>query len=218
MITKEKLEIALGLDIRYLSNINNNAELPYETSEGWKTISIYDKRIIDNFKFYTGIGSRETPPNILEVMRLVGVILDKKGFILRSGGAVGADSSFESAAINKEIYLPERNFNDNKSKLYNINTKAFIIAESIIAHWDNLKPYAKKLHSRNVHQIMGLELSKNSKLSSMVICYTKNGLLKGGTATAIKLANKLDIKVYNLGDRKDLTYIINYIKINKHLI
>ena len=44
---------------------------------------------------YSGIGSRETPDNVLVVMEKLGAAFAKKGFVLRSGGADGADSAFE---------------------------------------------------------------------------------------------------------------------------
>ena len=46
-------------------------------------------------KWYTGVGSRETPSDILEVMESVGYALASQGWTLRSGGAVGADQAFE---------------------------------------------------------------------------------------------------------------------------
>ena len=47
-------------------------------------------------KFYTGIGSRETPQKILEVMTQLGLELAANNWTLRSGGAEGADTAFES--------------------------------------------------------------------------------------------------------------------------
>lgn len=59
--------------------------------------------------FYTGIGSRETPPEILAEMIKIGDALRAKGFILRSGGAPGADTAFETGCDlhydqKKEVY------------------------------------------------------------------------------------------------------------------
>jgi len=45
--------------------------------------------------YYAGIGSRSTPDNVLGIMEKLGIVLAKKGFILRSGGADGADKAFE---------------------------------------------------------------------------------------------------------------------------
>ena len=59
---------------------------------------------------YTGIGSRKTPIEIINKMIKLGQILGKHGYILRSGGANGADKAFEQGCDNvlgkKEIYLP----------------------------------------------------------------------------------------------------------------
>jgi len=202
MISKNELEQILKVDIKYLS-YSQNSYLPYETDK-WNLISIYDERIKDYFKFYTGIGSRETPKEILTIMTEFAKIMDKKGYILRSGGANGADLAFEKGANHKEIFLPWKDFNKSTSKLYNINEKSFLIAEKIIPHWNNLSKGAKKLHARNIHQILGLNLDKKSKF---VICYTKDGKDVGGTATAIKLARKLNIKIINLGDKIQLENI-----------
>jgi len=49
-------------------------------------------------KFYTGVGSRKTPLSILKVMRKLGYKLAIDGWMLRSGGADGADSAFEKGA------------------------------------------------------------------------------------------------------------------------
>lgn len=58
-------------------------------------------------RFYAGIGSRETPPAILETMRAAARRLRDLGFVLRSGGAAGADTAFaEGAGVCSEIFLP----------------------------------------------------------------------------------------------------------------
>jgi len=49
-------------------------------------------------KYYTGVGSREIPNEIIALMKRVSSKLSKSGWVLRSGGAVGADSAFESGA------------------------------------------------------------------------------------------------------------------------
>ena len=65
--------------------------------------------------YYTGIGSRETPEEILGWMQDIGWLLGKRGYTLRSGGADGADSAFEKgcdqANGEKDIYIPWKNFN-----------------------------------------------------------------------------------------------------------
>ena len=78
---------------------------------------------------YAGIGSRETPPDILLKMVKIGCHLAKMGWTLRSGGAPGADSAFEKGCDlgggDKQIFLPWKGFQGNSSLLYNITEQAF---------------------------------------------------------------------------------------------
>ena len=55
---------------------------------------------------FSGIGSRKTPLEICKIMTRIGEKLQEKGYILRSGAAIGADKAFELGAKTKEIYLP----------------------------------------------------------------------------------------------------------------
>lgn len=148
---------------------------------------------------YTGIGSRETPDNILIKMKRIACDAAGDGLILRSGGADGADLAFENGCDmvqgEKEIYLPWKGFNNSLSTLYYIPEKAFEIASEIHPAWDKCSPGAKKLHARNVLQILGQDLNTPS---STVICWTKGGEPVGGTRTALVLAQQLDIKIINL--------------------
>jgi hypothetical protein len=48
--------------------------------------------------FYTGIGARATPPEVLSLMTRAAFALLKRGYVLRSGHAIGADSAFERGA------------------------------------------------------------------------------------------------------------------------
>ncbi len=60
-------------------------------------------------KSYAGIGSRETPAEILMYMTRIASFLESKGYTLFSGGASGADTAFEigvSNSGNKKIFLP----------------------------------------------------------------------------------------------------------------
>ena len=162
-------------------------------------------------KYYTGIGSRETPANIFSIMTQLAHVLDKQGYVLRSGGAEGADSAFEAGSTNKEIYLPWKGFNNNTSNLYMVNPEAFTLAKEFHPAWHRLSAGGRKLMARNMHQVTGKDLQT---FSNFVICYTPNGALTGGTAQAIKYAKSLEIEVINLGNKEDLLRIQDYIKEN----
>jgi len=155
-------------------------------------------------KFYTGIGSRETPQSILEFMRDIAIYLRNDGYILRSGGADGADSAFENGAIcNAHIFLPWKNFNDNPSPLYNITKEAEAMAEKYHPWFRNLKQGARKLHSRNCYQVLGENLDTPSEF---LICWTPGGLETGGTSQALRIAKDYNIRIYNLAKEEDLEY------------
>ena len=99
--------------------------------------------IIINLNYYAGIGSRETPTEILKLFEKVGYFLAKKNFILRSGHAPGADISFERGADKangkKEIFLPWRNFEGSDSNLIVSDERTFEIAKRFHPYWHNLK-------------------------------------------------------------------------------
>lgn len=165
-------------------------------------------------KIYTGIGSRETPKNILEIMIKFGECMAKIGCILRSGGADGADTAFEIGCDRfngrKEIYLPWINFNNRKSIVPSIN--AFDVAEQIASKhhpaWSRCSEGARRLHSRSVFQILGSELNAPT---DAVFCWTPNGSGSGGTGQAIRIAKSLNIKIYDMGNPEVLSLIVRKI-------
>ncbi len=155
-------------------------------------------------KRYAGIGSRETPDPILKQMVSLGKFMSSD-WILRSGGARGADSAFEIGCTlgggEKEIILPWRGFNGNGSQLIlpefgAIFDRACAIAEIMHPAWRNLRSSWQRLHARNVLQIMGTDLESPVDL---VICWTHKGRTLGDTATGIRLAESLHIPVLNMG-------------------
>ena len=151
--------------------------------------------------FYTGVGSRETPNDVMKVMYKFAQKMALHGAVLRSGGADGADTAFEWGCDKmqgkKEIYLPWQGFNDRCSPFHQVNEDALMIAKKVHPAWHRLSPAAKKLHGRNVYQVLGYGLDKPS---SLLVCWTKNGELVGGTEVdAIVLAHMYNIPVFNLG-------------------
>lgn len=152
---------------------------------------------------YAGIGSRETPAEVLETMTTIARSLALSGYTLRSGGAPGADLAFEKGAGQKEIFLPWKKFNDNPSALFSPSDKALEIASHHHPVWSRLPDSVKRLHGRNAHQILGLDLASPV---DFVLCWTQDGCESaktrtsktGGTGTAISIAYGLSIPVINL--------------------
>lgn len=150
--------------------------------------------------YYSGIGSRQTPTFICEVFTIIAQELSPY-WTLRSGGADGADNAFElGAGDNKHIWLPWKKFNKNESKLIFKDKRATAILKTVLSedHFSKLTDAAVRLHSRNVHQVMGDLIDEPD--SKFVLCWTVDAQDNlGGTATAIKLAKELNIPVYNFG-------------------
>lgn len=159
-------------------------------------------------KRYAGIGSRETPQVVLDLMTKIAVYLNDEGYVLRSGGADGADKAFESGAGElKEIFLPWKGFNGSNSLFYIdksfYRATAYKMASQFHPAWDKLNYGAQKLMARNTYQVLGKDLKSPSEF---IVCWTKGGKEIGGTAQAIRIAKHYEIKVYNLGLEKDLEF------------
>jgi hypothetical protein len=161
---------------------------------------------------YTGIGSRETPEPILSIMESIGFNFGSLGWLLRSGGASGADSAFEKGATKtfspKEIYLPWKLFNNNLSKLFNITNEALSIAAKFHKNWSNLSHGSRLLHARNVYQVLGYDLKTPTKF---IICWTVDGKFTGGTGQALRIADHYNIPIYNLFKLKISSDFVSYL-------
>lgn len=166
---------------------------------------------------YAGIGSRETPPTALDFMERCAMEWAMKDWTLRSGGAKGADSAFEKGAISLggpvEIYYTDRSrigYSDKESEdrfaklgQTNVDTydperfaQAMEIAEEYHPNWGACSSFARKLHARNSFIILGERLNEPVDL---VVCWTKDAKLQGGTAQGLRIAKDYQIPIANLG-------------------
>lgn len=152
---------------------------------------------------YAGIGSRETPKDITDKMKSIATQLAPV-WKLRSGHADGADAAFENGAIigngPMEIFLPWNNFNsaprNNPSYIVPKITKELEeFSASFHPAWNSCSDAAKCLHTRNSCQIMGLY---GDEPVDMVICWTKNGKRGGGTGQALRIAEFMQIPIFDL--------------------
>lgn len=152
-------------------------------------------------KYYSGIGSRNAPSEILNEMFKLGAFLANKNFILRSGAAEGSDEAFEKGCNSeyglKEIYLPWKKFNGSNSHLYYENYNNFKEALKISSKfhpcWNKLSIADKCLLGRNVYQVLGQDLQT---LSNFVICYTDDKKT-GGTKHTLRIAKSYNIPIFN---------------------
>lgn len=167
----------------------------------------------EGYSAYAGIGSRETPLDVVAEMEAIAAALQARGHVMRSGGADGkkgqapgtgsADVAFErgiSDRSKKEIYIPWAGFAGSKDGIVlprALETKAYEIASRAHPAWDRCSDGARKLHTRNVPQVLGQDLQTPVKF---VMCWTVDGGATGGTGQAIRIATNERIPVLNLRD------------------
>lgn len=173
-------------------------------------------------RYYTGIGSRETPSEVLELMTEVAKRLSEKGYTLRSGRAEGADSAFEEGSFHAELYIPWRSFASEKP--VKTGHSVFIrgddagsraIAETVHRGWHNLSRGAQALHSRNINQVLGQSSVSGVDPSEFVLFYapeTRGGNIRGGTATAVNFARSLNIPTLNLLNVGTLEEVLEWVE------
>lgn len=174
----------------------------------------------NKIRYYSGVGSRDTPQVILNDMKEIARVLRDAGYVLNSGGAGGADSAFEFGAGDlKQIFLPYDGFNgrrvDDVHFFMPDNPAAKKIAAKYHPNWNRCGFAAKRFHTRNSYQVLGMDLKTPV---DFVICYTEGGLLKGGTAQAMRIAKDHDIPIFNLGrlSKNDVLYMLSdYLKSNE---
>lgn len=160
--------------------------------------------------YWSGIGSRQTPPEICNLMTKIAFKLEQNNYILRSGKAIGADLAFEKGIQNfknKCIYTVE-NFDFSPENYEMCKSEILSILDSNI-NFENYSKSAQILILRDVNQVLGSRKTCLKK-SKFVICWTKhvNYYAKppnacGGTRFAVRIALKYGIPVFNLLIKED---------------
>lgn len=162
---------------------------------------------------YAGIGSRATPPAVLELMTRAASWLSTEGWVLRTGMATGADQAFYGGASTRgalELYLPWPTF-EADAHAPNCGSEQFVLGQPTAAAyelaarfhpaWSRLTRAVRALHARNAHQVLGADLQSPARF---VLCWTPDGSLDGrgqrvgGTGQALRIAHHHDIPIFNL--------------------
>lgn len=134
--------------------------------------------------YYAGIGNRKITVQAYDIIKSYAKYLNEQGYILRSGGAKGADTAFEEGSCtNCEIFY-HRDATDEAIKL----------ASKFHPAWDRCNEIARRLLGRNAMILLGKDLKTPVKF---VICYTVNES-SGGTSLGIRIAKAYEIPVINL--------------------
>jgi hypothetical protein len=145
-------------------------------------------------------------------MRQAGSVLARRGWVLRTGMAGGADQAFyrgASAHGALELYLPWPAF-EAKARVSG-GAEQFVLSQPTeAAHelaarfhpaWSRLSRAVRSLHARNAHQVLGPNLASPARF---VVCWTPDGSLDGqgrrvgGTGQALRIAHEHAIPVFNL--------------------
>lgn len=153
-------------------------------------------------RFYTGAGARATPFQVLDRMHHYACMLAQRGYVLRSGGAPGADTAFERGAPRgqKRIYLPRRGFNHHwdDGLVVGDDARLRLIALRLHPKWSACSDFARRAHTRNVAEILGH--TEPPVLSTFLVCWTPNAAGGGGTGQTIRIAKAYGVPVYDLAD------------------
>lgn len=158
---------------------------------------------------YAGVGSRQTPQEMQDLMAEIAERLSMRGFTLRSGAAPGADLAFERGAVRvqgkTEIYIPWPRFNGHDSHRNKPPQLGFDVAAKFHPGWPHLSQAARTLMARNVQQVLGPDCQgMGGWASRFVLCWTADGATSkttwrtGGTGQAIRIAAEWGIPVFNL--------------------
>ncbi len=148
-------------------------------------------------KIYTGVGSRDVPHDIYEIIFKFARTMAVDSWTVFTGDAQGCDYAF---------YTGSSVVSEDRYKIYTANdaTKnAMDIAMSFHPAWKKMGDFARRLHARNAFQVLGEDLKSPSKF---LLCWTPDGCIShkertvktGGTGTAISIADKWRIPVFNL--------------------
>jgi len=183
------------------------------------TLSMLNSGPRSHAAVYAGVGSRETPADVFELMHRAASIFARAGWTVRTGGALGADEAFASGAaeINAELcelYLPWRGYNGKSSRFSTPSPDAVQIASGVHPTWESLGVGAKMLHARNVHIGLGPDVLQ-PLLPRFILCWTKDGARResesssrtGGTRTVIVLGSRLGVPVHNLQRKESISWV-----------
>lgn len=168
-------------------------------------------------KYFTLVGSRKITQQEVQTLTKFSDYLTQYGFILRSGKAEGADTAGELAfrswsETSPEIYIPWKNFKGGSPNIGDeivlpLPVETLEYVKRIHPAFERLSQGACKLHQRNIHQVLGMDLKTPSKL--LIACsdgyFDKYNIerVKGGTSTAWNLATELGIPCINIRNRSD---------------
>ena len=164
-------------------------------------------------RWITGVGSRDTPDAVQPLVATLVRALAARGYGFRSGGARGADTMFEDAAISVgadlQVFVTGRRVRRAHhihllTMPSTIQQEAAAIAAAHHPVWAELESWERALHTRNVPQVLGPTLKSPAKA---LVCWAPRSELDGhgrlrnvggGTGQAVRVAYAYGVPSYNL--------------------
>ena len=145
---------------------------------------------------YAGIGSRQTPKEMLSEMTALAKELQSKGYTLNTGVTFGgkkegADKAFDDGATKKNLFSPENQGSREREQ---------IIAKEMHPNPNALSPGALKLMARNTNQVFGDNLNTPVDFVVFYAKETKGIRPEGGTGQAVEMARLKGIPTINLAN------------------
>lgn len=167
------------------------------------------------------IGSRTAPVRDCEALEEIAVEFLTQGYHGVSGGAPGPDAALTNAIRRLmvdtglsgrtfgTIWLPSRAFNglthgDLGGACRNAEREPFFrgqaaqLAMEVHGGWHNLTPFMRRLHARNSFQVLTETMHDPVDYVVCAAHTTRSGNVKGGTATAVKIAARYGVEVINV--------------------
>lgn len=191
-------------------------------------------------RWYAGIGARKSPKEILTLQYLLAIKLAEEGWGLSSGGAIeGSDEAYwkgykEYSRMRTDdtnhqcrIIIP----NSSHKFLRNPDNKGFRVVQlfsdcflrdqaldeisKFHPNWNAcIGNYMGELHGRNACVIKGFDLTAPVE---RVIYWAevRNGVVQGGTGTAVRLAEAAGIPTMNLIEPDNVERCLRYLGITR---
>lgn len=166
---------------------------------------------------YAGIGNRDldgvresnTHEPVQNVMAWIAGELEKLGYTLNSGGAKGADLSFECGVRSPSM--------KNVFRTSDATDETRAIARELHPKHRELMGVALDLFARNTNQVFGRNLDITV---DFVVCYTRDGCETarernrdtGGTGQAIEMADRKGAPVFNMKKKDWLERLNAFLK------
>jgi hypothetical protein len=173
--------------------------------------------------YYTGIGGRDTPLEVRQLMTEVAMHLRHWGFTLRTGTSSAADKAFEVGAGDlKEIYVPWKGWNE-KTGITSLSVASSRLAHYVwlqrqsfgtaVENWGNVHPGTQALLAKSMCMVMGQHITVPS---DALICWTPNAQIVGISAHPITLATIVNIPVFNLAEPETEDVIKEMLREDRH--